>query len=134
MDNSLLQYDNNVEAKKSIGVTYKILGKFDDKEHGNHVGIIELHITAQVALEAGQFNVDMTMQGTCIAPRSMSDESFGRMLGINGCSAIYSVARGIVSSTSAQMLMGGSIILPLVNFVQFHEVSAKNAKVPKADT
>lgn len=47
------------------------------------------------------------------------------MLAVNGCAALYSIGRGIISDITSQMSMEGSgtILLPMINTFELRENS-----------
>ena len=53
--------------------------------------------------------------------KGINKEDFIKLLSINGGAALYSVARSIIISISAQSVVSGSIILPMINVFKLNE-------------
>ena len=67
------------------------------------------------ATQAGPLHLNMDIQGCFKASQETSKEEFNKMLSINGCAALFSIARSIIVSVTSQSLVQGSILLPMVN-------------------
>lgn len=65
------------------------------------------------------FSAQFTIDGVFVADVQTSDSDFEEKLLINGSAALYSIARGFLTNISAQVLVDGKVILPLVNFMEF---------------
>lgn len=120
--NSLAVYSENMDGKKNLDVSYQVREIVEEPENGRRLGILDLSIKLNAFVEEKPFSIEMTMEGAFTIAAETEKETFKKMMEINGCAAMYSIARAAISSISAQMFACGNIILPMVNFVRFHEV------------
>ena len=124
--NSCLESNIGSDGERKIDVSYEISHE-GNTESGDHFAVLSLTISIETNTDDGQLDLDMTIHGIFTASSTeISEETFEKMLRINGCSSLYSVARGIISSVSSQLFTGGNIIIPLVNFVRFREIEDEN--------
>lgn len=73
--------------------------------------------------ELPEFNLKLVLNGCFKDVKGISKEDFVKLLSINGCAALYSVARSIIMSISAQSVVNGSIVLPMINVFKLNEKS-----------
>lgn len=122
VNNTFLIYDERKPGDKKIDVSYEIKHTESLCEQNRQYGVLDLIIELSSAIEDDQYNLSAVIRGFFNAPLEMSQENFIEMLKINGCAALYSVARGIIGCISSQTFSMGNIVMPMVNFVQFHEL------------
>ena len=122
VNNSFLAYDERKPGKKEIDVSYKVCQVKDVDEKNQRVGVLDLIISISSEIDNQEYNLKTVIRGFFAAPLELPEETFIKMLRINGCTALYSIARGIISSVSSQMFSIGNIVLPMVNFIRFHEL------------
>ena len=129
IDNSFFHMSADSTVKKSIDVKYEIVDI--SKEDNTFYGTIRICIKAKVTekptekgnKDLSKYRLDMTVEG-CFSDSSCDNEDiFKTFLKINGCAALYSIARGFALGTSAQTLLSGQIILPMVNFIKMEEIT-----------
>lgn len=121
-NNSFLMYDERKPGKKEIDVAYKICHTDIIEEKNNRVGVLDLVVSVSSEIDEQKYALKAVIRGFFEAPSEMPEDTFTRMLKINGCTALYSIARGIISSISSQTFSIGNIVLPMVNFIRFHEL------------
>lgn len=128
--NSFLEYDEHLNGSKTIDVAYQITDSRTIEEKKIHGGSLDLHVTVASKINDSAYIIHMIYRGLFTAPSEMTFQEFSRMLKINGTASLYSMARAVLISISSQMFSGGSILLPMVNVIQFHELteSAVNNK------
>ena len=124
--NDFLTLSNRNTAKRKIDVSHS-LGSIELVEDGQVLsGTITLNIKVNISENKRKYSLDMSIEGCFNAPSEMGEETFKNMLGINGITSLYSIARGFVQSTSSQTLLTGSVLLPMFNVVAYSEdLSAK---------
>lgn len=110
--NNYISLNDVKELNKCINVDYKIDEIDDDADEKYVYGTLTLFIDVDVS-EGLQLNMDI--QGCFKASQETSKEEFNKMLSINGCAALFSIARSIIVSVTSQSLVQGSILLPMVN-------------------
>ncbi|MEG1470311.1 MAG: hypothetical protein RSC31_06670 [Anaerovoracaceae bacterium] len=65
----------------------------------------------------------MEIEG-CFELESSNDENLLKeMLQINGSAALYSVARGIISSVTSHMCTNGTVLIPMLNMYELKSES-----------
>ena len=121
IDNSFIEYDYKKAGDRLIDVSYVLTNLDDIAELERKAGAVDLEVKINCTVESRSVNIHLIIRGIFLTDLSMSAETFENMMKINGCTALYSVARGIISSTSAQLFSAGNIVLPMVNFIKFHE-------------
>ena len=120
INNTYAELDNSPENCKFLDVSH-IISDIIEQEDG-WIGIVELTIKVKINDSTdndGQtYALDMTIEGGFATDKSMSKDDFEKMLHVNGSAALYSIARGFIISTSSQTLVGGQVVLPLLNFTK----------------
>lgn len=124
--NSFLFYDERKSGKKEIDVSYSIKQVSSIEDENNRIGVLDLIITISSEIEDRKYNFKMVIRGFFEAPLDMDENTFGNMLRVNGCAALYSTARGIICGISSQMFAVGNVVLPMVNFIHFHEIEQQS--------
>lgn len=122
VNNNFLIYDERKPGKKEIDVAYKICHTNIIESKNNRVGILDLIVSASSEIDEQKYALKVVIRGFFEAPSEMEEDTFISMLKINGCTALYSIARGTISCISAQTFSIGTIVLPMVNFIKFHEL------------
>ncbi len=124
IDNTYVELHNSPDNYKSIDVSHNI-SEILEQDNG-WLGAVELSISVNItdSLEekddtsAKKYILNMRIEGGFSSGRNMSKEEFEQMLHINGSAALYSIARGFIISTTSQTLVGGQVVLPLLNFTK----------------
>ena len=70
-------------------------------------------------------SVKIYIQGCFTDSADISESSFREMLGLNGCAALYSIARAQIINLTSQAMNGGQLILPMINFFEMKTVKDK---------
>jgi len=120
--NTFFGYDERNPGKKEIDVGFIIRDVGYDEEKELRLGILDLKVVVTSEVDDNNISLDMEYRGVFSAPLDMEEDAFKKMLGINGCAALYSMARATISSISSQVFSIGNIVLPMVNFIRFHEI------------
>ena len=121
VSNSLLEYNERDKGERSIDVAYKVIDIFDHKTDNIKVGVLDLIIKIRITIEGHSSSIDLTTRGLFTIDKETSNDSFTEMLKINGAASLYSMSRATVSILSTQMYSIGNIVLPMLDFVKFHE-------------
>ncbi len=116
------------DFSKEFDVSYDIESITEDE---NDIwGIINLYVDCVIKPNAetdtdelSEFNLKLILNGCFKDVKGISKEDFTKLLSINGCAALYSVARSIIISISAQSVVSGSIVLPMINVFKLNEKS-----------
>ena len=128
INNGFLAYNEMMPGEKSIDVAYAVRDIRLSQDQAKKNGLLDLIISLSATIDGRTFELHMTMRGLFEIPAECEDADFKKMLEINGCAALYSMARASVSSISTQMFTVGNIVLPLVNFIRFHELQETENK------
>ena len=120
--NSFWGYDERASGKKEIDVGFTAHTVENDDNQEQRLGVLDLKIQITSEVENQKFALDMIYRGLFSAPMGMEQQLFEKMLRLNGCASLYSMARAAIGSISTQMFSVGNIVLPLVNFVRFYEI------------
>ena len=73
--------------------------------------------------EPSKFDLKLVLNGCFTDVKGVTKEEFEKFLSINGCAALYSVARSIIISVTAQSVVSGSIVLPMINVFKLKKKS-----------
>lgn len=120
--NDFIAYNESLPGEKKIDVSYAVRSIGLAQDQTKKIGLLDLIISISAMIEGRSFELSMTMKGLFEIAPECEDATFKKMLEINGCAALYSMARASISSISTQMFTVGNIVLPLVNFIRFHEI------------
>ena len=94
----------------------------EENEQGDFVGSVSL--TVKVVGKSSEqddrcISVVLELEGGFFASKDdMSLEVFNKMLQLNGLTTMYSIARSIIISVSAQCCPNGQVRLPMLNMVE----------------
>lgn len=117
--NDFFNLDDNAGIKRKIDLAHTIEYCCEESEQC-HVGVVILDIKVELRYEASKARIRLEIEGGFQAGKAiMAEEEFKKMLGINGISTLYAVARGIISSVSAQTFVEDVIILPMINVYNY---------------
>ena len=107
--------DENVS--KEFEVQYDI--ESINKDESGTWGTINLYVNCTIKTtdenESPEFNLNLVLNGGFKDVKDISEEDFKKSLSINGCAALYSIARSIVMMISSQSAISGNIVLPMIN-------------------
>lgn len=123
VSNSFSDYDERRSAEKHIDVSYCIVQVKKSQKTG-FSGTLDLKLAISSEADGNSFSLSMTLRGVFAAPLKLGEEEFRRMMRINGCAALYGIARASVGCISTQFFTVGNIVLPLANFIRFRELDA----------
>lgn len=120
INNSYYRMTTENSGSKKISLDRKISEMYVD---GDYIcGLLEVSVEVYIkdnnedVQNENQYNISLKMEGAFRASSQMPEEDFEKMLDINGCAALYSIARGFIMNTASQTMIEGQIILPLLNF------------------
>lgn len=120
-DFALLERDTK---KRLADASYELgsITEFEDKIFG----IVNLYIKVDAKNKLKQkLSLNLIIEGCFTVSKGTEIEKFKNMLGINGCTALYSIARSFIISVTSQALAGGEIILPMINTFKLIEQGEK---------
>ena len=128
LTNNCLDNDPDAEGTRTIDVGYQIL-KIDKSTTGDFISLLALSVNIETKTISGDFSLNAVIQGVFSGDGSQLDEEdFTKLLKINGCSALYSILRGAIINISSQAFSSGNVIIPMVNFIRFHELDNESHK------
>lgn len=93
-----------------------------NKEESFRRGRVLLNIGCKVTVEADEdakTSIDFIIEGEFSASNDMDDETFTKMLMVNGVSALYGIARGKLEVITALTYHHGKISFPMINVLEF---------------
>lgn len=124
VNNNFLSYDERIPGDKKIDVSYSIPQEPITKDN-MVAGILSLQILVHSKIDENSLQLKLVLNG-CFTEGGTDPEEFKNHLRLNGCVALYSIARATVSSISSQLFSVGNIVLPMVNFIKFRELEKSN--------
>lgn len=129
IENDFIYFRDDDETEKEIDVQYQIEDIVVDEEEHVLLGTILLMIDIQIKRQEEQMKLELAIQGGFTTLKldepEKNRESFKKLLSLNGCASLYSIARGIVSSVTSQAFMGETIMLPMINVFKLKEEKEK---------
>lgn len=122
--NDFVTIDDEDANKKQLDISHEIID-VQENENGR-VGILRLHTTLKISQSKAKYNMGIVYEGCFVSDKETDAETFEKLLNINGVTALYSITRAFVASTSAQVLHGGKIMLPMINVIEYtHLIDSK---------
>lgn len=107
------EYDENL--KKEFDVSYKFGNvEYDDDQLCMGVIILDIDVSVYTTASDERLDLHLTIEG-CFTAENIKADDFKSMLGVNGCTCLYSIARSTIISITSQTLVTGKIILPMIN-------------------
>ena len=126
LKNDFVALDELNNFNKTLDVEYDIeaIDLIEDK--GYWLGTSLLKVKCEVKKNAKKkIIVEVQIQGVFIENSARAKKDFEDMLNINGCSCLYSVARGLIISITGQALEAGKVVLPMINVFEFNKAKRK---------
>ena len=125
--NDFIELGNSNNIKKSIDVSHEIISIEEINNGESLSGVIKVNIKVIEKIDNHKYNVTMSIEGCFAAPVEIGEDTFKKMLQINGITSLYSIARGFIQSTTSQTLMSGNILLPMFNVAEYSkDLNEKN--------
>ena len=125
----------NNDDKRTFGIDINV-HDIDDQDKDNAlIGLVDLGVSIKVASKnKKKTKMDIVIQG-CFKSTNpkLSKDDFEGMLYVNGGSALYSFARSLVYSLSANMYQSGKLLLPMVNIIELLKEKVANAERQTAE-
>lgn len=132
-NNQFIKIDDEMDLSREIEVSYST--ERIEYSGDKLVGRVEMEIKFRIREtdnvpenKRKECNGELIINGLFMTTSAMKDELFDRMLELNGCATLISIARSFVISLSSQALGMGKIVLPLLNIYQMHKKAASTEK------
>lgn len=128
--NDLVSLEN--DAIKEFGFDYTIINiETTEKERR---GFIHMKVSAFVSFgQTEKSEITFIIEGAFAAPLGLEEDTFIKLLGINGATALYSIARAKMETISANVFLNGKITLPMVNILKFIEIKRAEHEASKKE-
>ena len=119
LQNSFVVLTDDDSIRRTIDISHFITS-VENVDGGKTLsGLLTLNVKLNVTADKKKYSLDMAIEGCFEASCEMGEEKFREMLQVNGVTSLYSIARGFVQSITAQTLVSGSILLPMVNVLAY---------------
>lgn len=126
LKNDFIYIEDHSALSKEFDVTYDI--ECINVDESNIWGTINLYVSCLVKEEtensndtSSELSIKLALNGCFSDNNDVSEEVFKKMLSVNGCAALYSIARSIITSIASQTALNVSIILPMINTFELVE-------------
>lgn len=128
LDNMLFDIsDKNKFTHRLTDIKRDLLALEKNEDLNCYLGVVELGISAEVRpKEAGEeqkiCKVELVLEGgfSCSTKENETEDHVKRAMMVNGVTALYSIARSIILSVTAQTFSnGGGVVLPMINVVAY---------------
>lgn len=117
---------NSENIRKGIDITHEISESYylDENLLGRNLILdINLAIKDVVDEEEVELCINLSLEGCFSISSGGTEEELEAMVGVNGVAALYSIARGIISSITSQTCANGTITLPMINAYEMQNQS-----------
>lgn len=130
--NDFVEIEDISKMKRKMDVSHSIFGADALRDETVYSGIVSMNIKVTVSEKKLKYQVELQIEGCFIAGKDTMDENqFVNMLRINGLSSLYSIARGFIHGTTSQTLVNGSVLLPMLNIVEYSKEVGSAADAEK---
>ena len=123
LKNDFVELHSTENLKRLMDVTYEITDVHLEPDVDKILGVVDLHVwcKAEDSESGDEIALEMCVSGCFIDDIDVKEDDFKEMLSLNGCAALYGIARAIIISLSSQAMDGGQLILPMVNFFRLKD-------------
>ena len=105
---------------RELDLHYEIGDTFETEDNTLAMTLI-MDIEAVIYDEEDRMKVSIEIDGGFYIENSVDKELLEKMVTVNGSAALYSIARGIISSITSQVCTNGTVVLPMVNMFDLKE-------------
>ncbi|MDF2952298.1 MAG: hypothetical protein K0S18_1881 [Anaerocolumna sp.] len=124
--NNFVVFKDDDGVTKQLDVRYNIDEMTCEDEENALMGTLSLFVDITIKNDKEeQMDIHLHLQGGFISNKveckEVNIENFKNMLEVNGCAALYSIARSIIISLTSQACVGDTIILPMINIFKMKE-------------
>ncbi len=119
IDNSIIGLGSDAQYAMALDFSTCFLPL--NKEESFRFGRVLLSIECKVTVEADEdakTNINCIIEGEFSAAKDMDDETFTKMLMVNGVSALYGIARSKLEVITALTYHQGKISFPMINVLE----------------
>lgn len=112
---------NSEDIQREITITHEITDSYLIEEKylaKNLVLDIDLKISDIVESQPQNLCVNLKIEGGFCLEEEGTEKDLTDLIEVNGTAALYSIARGIVSSVTSQVCTNGTILLPMINMIE----------------
>ena len=115
INNNFIAIPMHLNVEKNLEVSYRIKNIDTIEGEEGFIGIVCLFVNATIQHDNRHMDFELEMDG-CFSLSGTNDiENMKEMLSLNGCAALYSIARGYIMSVTSQICLNGTIHLPMIN-------------------
>lgn len=118
LENGFIFFDPNDDTvQREVYVSYDMSEPFDADDGDSIGGALTLYIDTKTSNEENSTEIHLELEGGFILAGSKDADKLKEMMAVNGCAALYSIGRGIISGITSQMSVDGTgtIMLPMIN-------------------
>ncbi len=111
-------YLTDKELNRKVNVEYEI--KNISRKENDLFGLLHLIIDVELkerGKSKNQYKCHLVIEGCFVCNEDIGEDKFYKMIEINGCASLFSIARAFLISISSQSVLEGKITLPLLNVV-----------------
>lgn len=119
--NDFIAIPDTPDIKRCFDISHSITSVDISEDDNTLSGLLLLNIKLKLkdTVHKKKYNLDLSIEGCFEAPLEMGEDRFRQMLRVNGVTSLYSISRAFIHSVSAQTLVSGSIILPMINVLEY---------------
>lgn len=133
--NDFLSITSDMDLIRAVDVEYSV-SDVQEADDSDLFGVLTLFIKVNVKEKGGKrsnkkYKGNLRITGFFKSDKELGVQNFAKMLEINGCASLFSIARSFFISISAQSMLDGQITLPLLNIVN---MSKRKSEIEKEKT
>lgn len=118
LNNSFISFNESAPLEQKVfDLTYSDPVISDSDEF--LLGSIKLTVNVQCKDSDDELNLSTTIEGAFSFPKDGDRNRFATMLTLNGCTTLFSIARSLIMSVTAQSFVSGQIVLPMINMISY---------------
>ena len=123
IDNDFVRMSKDIEKEIDVSYTIDAPIQLGEEESDPLAGIVHLLIDIHIFDNELEAKLNLETEGCFILENSRDEKELEKMLAISGPAALYSLSRGFISSVTSQMCLNGTIMIPMVNLVEFRNAT-----------
>jgi len=128
INNQLVSFNQECLIREISKLDYAITDI--DESGDNLIGVLHLTIELKGKIDEKEaFSIILNIEGAFEGNKeNLNKEQFTKMLELNGSTALYSIARGIIISVSSLCVIDGQIRLPMINMYDLYDKKHKSVE------
>ena len=121
ISNNFVNEPTSTRTKKNVDVEYEVHSIEENSDEKITTGLVTLYVNVKLTEGKTKSTIKLIIDGCFGANSDAPIDDFKELLSLNGCATLYSIARSLVLTTSAQVFNTGSISLPMISIFELRK-------------